>query len=186
MRTDQPDRYDAVLLQLRRYDDRLRRFGLRDRHLDWKVTTATRSGSPFARRRSRSCCCRCRAAGLLLFFVPYQLTAFIARRFTRERDVIATAQLFSGAAVYAAWFGALTFAAYALAGRTGAFIALVLLPLVALTSLRAIERESEVLASVRAWWLLRRARDETKTRLRRHRSELANVLDDVRAWLFDE
>src|SRR5690606_32837516 len=38
LRTEQPEWYGAALVQLRRYDDRLRRFGLRDAALDWEVT----------------------------------------------------------------------------------------------------------------------------------------------------
>src|SRR5262245_3503434 len=36
LRTADPERYDGILLRLRRYDQRLRRFGIRDRHLDWQ------------------------------------------------------------------------------------------------------------------------------------------------------
>jgi hypothetical protein len=47
----------------------------------------------------------------------------------------------------------------------------------------AIERESAVIDAVRAWWLLNRASPGARRRLRRHRSELADVLDQVHAWL---
>ena len=43
------------------------------------------------------------AAGLAVFWVPYRVTGLLARRATRERDVAATAKVFVGAAVYAAW-----------------------------------------------------------------------------------
>jgi hypothetical protein len=58
-----------------------------------------------------------------------------------------------------------------------------LMPLLAVTALIAIERESAVVDAVRAWGLLRRAHDDTRLRLRRRRSELADVLDDVHAWV---
>jgi hypothetical protein len=47
----------------------------------------------------------------------------------------------------------------------------------------AIERESAVLEGVRAWFQLRRTRAQTQLRLRRRRSELADVLDEVNEWL---
>ena len=105
LRTDQPDRDDTVLMQLRRYDDRLRRFGLRDRHLDWNVSN--REAAAFGAREVvlaivlLPLC----ALGFVLYFVPYQLTGFAARLTTKESDVFATAQVFTGAAIYAAWFG---------------------------------------------------------------------------------
>src|SRR3954464_10867507 len=38
LRAADPQRYDEILLRLRRYQQRLERFGIRDRHLDWKVS----------------------------------------------------------------------------------------------------------------------------------------------------
>jgi 1-acyl-sn-glycerol-3-phosphate acyltransferase len=183
LRQADPVRYDSVLLRLRRYDERLRRFGLRDRHLDWQIST--RDAVRFAAREIPLAIVLlplC-AIGLLLFFVPYQLTALVARRFTRERDIIATAQVFSGAAMYAAWLLIISTLVWFLAGRRAAFVVSLALPIVALLSLFAIERESAVIDAVRSWWLLRRAHADTRERLRRRRSELADVLDEVNDWL---
>ena len=183
LRRVDPDRYEAILLKLRRYDDRLRRFGLRDRHLDWNVTTedATR----FALREAEygivllPLC----VLGLVTFFIPYHVTGFLARKFTRHRDIVATAQVFTGAVVYALWLAVIAAAAWHFAGSTAGVAVLVLLPLVAVVSLFAIERESAVIDAVRAWWLLRRAHAESRERLRRRRSELADILDEVYRWL---
>ena len=85
LRTEQPDRYDTVLMQLRRYDDRLRRFGLRDRHLDWNVSD--REAAAFGVREFvlaivlLPLC----ALGFVLYFVPYQLTGLAARLTTKSR-----------------------------------------------------------------------------------------------------
>jgi hypothetical protein len=40
-----------------------------------------------------------------------------------------------------------------------------------------------VIDAVRAWRRLRRAAGETRERLRRRRSDLADLLDDVNEWL---
>jgi hypothetical protein len=50
-------------------------------------------------------------------------------------------------------------------------------------SLFAIERETAVAETVRAWFLLRRTRPATVERLHKRRSELADLLDEVRGWL---
>jgi hypothetical protein len=176
-------RYDQVLLRLRRYDQRLGRFGLRDRHLDWQIST--RDVRTFAVREAAfgllllPLC----ALGLLLFGAPYQLTGWVATRAAAARDVLATAQVFAGLAIYGAWLGALGGLAWWLGGAAAAGATLLLVPVVAIAALFAIERESAVLDAVRAWWLLRRAHRDTRARLRRRRSELADLLDDVNRCL---
>ena len=50
----------------------------------------------------------------------------------------------------------------------------------------AFERESAVLDAVRAWFLLTRTKADTRERLRRRRSELADVLDEVNTWLIEQ
>jgi glycerol-3-phosphate O-acyltransferase / dihydroxyacetone phosphate acyltransferase len=185
LRTVAPDRYDEILLKLRRYDQRLRRFGLRDRHLDWEVSR--KDAVTFAIRELAigvvllPLC----AIGLLAFVVPYQLTGFAARQFTKEKDVLATAQVFTGTAIYGAWLAIAGVIAWWLAGRTAAVLTVLLMPLLAIAALLAIERESAVADAVRAWRLLGRARHDTRERLRRRRSDLADVLDEVNQWLAD-
>ena len=183
LRRVDPERHDRILLRLRRYDERLRRFGLRDRHLDWQVST--RDAATFAAREIAlgivllPLC----ALGLVVFFVPYQFTGFIARRVARERDVIATAQLFSGLVIYGAWLVALGALVWLAAGPIAAAVATLSVPAVAVAALFALERESAVLDAVRAWWLLRRPHRDTRARLRRRRSELADLLDEVNQFL---
>ena len=183
LREADPERYDQILLRLRRYDARLRRFGLRDRHLDWEISA--QDVRTFAVRETivgivlLPLC----ALGLIVFFVPYQVTGFIARRAARQHDVIATAQVLTGLVVYGAWLAAIGALAWSMADRTAALTVMLLLPIVAVAALFAIERESAVIDAVRAWWLLRRARRSTRASLRRRRSELADLLDQVHRWL---
>jgi hypothetical protein len=122
-------------------------------------------------------------AALAAFAVPYYLTGRAARWFTREPDVAATAKVVGGFLIYAAWLALLAAVAWRLAGAGAALVLLAALPAVAVAGLFAIERESAVLDAVRAWFLLRRTAPDTRDRLRRRRSELADVLDEVNAWL---
>jgi glycerol-3-phosphate O-acyltransferase / dihydroxyacetone phosphate acyltransferase len=184
LRTVHPERYDELLHRIRRYDNRLRRFGLRDRHLDWQV-----SGSEAARFAARELLAAlvmgpAALAGLAVFAAPYYATQAVAKRLTRELDVLATAKLFAGVVLYGAWM-AIIAAAAGLAARSTAvgLAAFAALPVVAVAGLFAVERESAVLDAVRAWLLLRRTRAGTRERLRRRRSELADVLEAVNDWL---
>ncbi len=186
LRLADPDRYDAVLLRLRRYDGRLRRFGLRDRHLDWQVSAgdaAVFAGRELALAVVLLPLC---AAGFAIFFVPYHVTAFVARRVVQQRDVFATAQVFAGVVVYGAWLALIGLLVGRFAGTTAAWLTLATLPLLAIASLAAIERESAVVDAIRAWAHLRRAHLHTRARLRRDRGELAEVLDAVQRWLDSE
>jgi hypothetical protein len=121
-----------------------------------------------------------------LFWVPYHVTGFFARRATRERDVAASATVFVGAAVYAVWLIVIAITGWRLSGGRAAAIAAVAVPALALIGLFAIERESAVVATARAWLSLRRARAESRERLKRARSEIALLLDDVYEWLSAE
>jgi glycerol-3-phosphate O-acyltransferase / dihydroxyacetone phosphate acyltransferase len=183
LRSADPERYDQILMRLRRYDDRLERFGLRDRHLDWQIST--NDVWTFAVRELAygivllPLC----VLGLVVFAVPYQLTWIVARRVASGRDVVATAQVFAGAAIYAAWLGAIAALVWTTLGRTAALATTLLAPPFAVIALFAIERETAVLDAVRSWWLLRRAHHRTRERLLRRRSELADLLDEVNQWL---
>ena len=122
-------------------------------------------------------------AALALFAVPYRLTGLAARRFTREPDVAATAKVIAGAVVYGAWLLLLSSVAGWTAGRGAALSTALAIPALAVAGLFAIERESAVLETVRAWLRLRRARRRTRARLRQHRAELADVLDEINEWI---
>ncbi|HTH04147.1 MAG TPA: lysophospholipid acyltransferase family protein [Vicinamibacterales bacterium] len=183
LRAADPQRYDEILLRLHRYQKRLERFGLRDRHLDWTISTS--DAASFAIREALAAIVLgpLAVAALIMFAVPYHLTGYAARWFTSEPDVAATAKVVGGFLVYTAWLVALGVAARLAGVPHALLLSLVLLPPLAVAGLFAIERESAVLDAVRAWWVLTRTRTDTRERLRRRRSELADVLDEVNTWL---
>jgi 1-acyl-sn-glycerol-3-phosphate acyltransferase len=186
LRALDPQRYDEIFLRLRRYDQRLRRFGIGDRHLDWDVSP--RDAVTFALRELAFGVVLgpLAAVAMVLFAVPYHATGRAARAFTQEPDVAATAKVVGGAVIYGVWLALLASLVWWAGGTTAAAVSVLLIPVLAVAGLFAIERESAVLEAVRAWFLLRRARHETRERLRRHRSELAGVLDEVSQWLADK
>ena len=186
LRAAHPERYDEILLRLHRYQNRLERFGLRDRHLDW--TTSTRDAVKFAVNESLRALVLgpLAIAALVLFVVPYHLTGYVARWFTSEPDVAATAKVVGGFLIYGAWFLALGAAAAAAGMPHPVLIALLILPALAVAGLFAIERESAVVDAIRAWWVLTRTSSDTRERLRRRRSDLADVLDEVNEWMMEK
>ena len=182
LREHRPEWYEASLLQLRRYDQRLRRFGLADSTLDWN--TSFGDARRFAVRELPLALVLLPLAGaaLLLFAVPYTLTAATAR-LQKDTDVTATAKVLAGLFFYAVWVAIVAMTVGFLAGPTAGWIALAVLPLLGVAGLFAIERESAAWQTARSWLALRGARANTRSRLRRHRAELADVLDDVYEYL---
>ena len=178
LRSSHPDRYDDILLRVRRYDARLRRFGVRDRHLS--TDPAAADVVRFAAREALMALVLgpLALAGLAVFIVPYAGTALAAAAATRDEDVAASAKVLSGALIYGAWCGLLVAALGWRWGAAAAWTGAAALPVLAISALFAIERESAVVETVRAWWTLRRIRTGTRA-LRRRRSELADVLDEA-------
>lgn len=183
LRSEAPQRYEEIYLKFRRYDERLKRFGLRDRHLDWHISSGDVVTFAVRELLAALVLVPVSLAALALFVVPYLVTHGLARIFTIDVERAASAKVLTGMIVYPLWTIGGTIAAWKTAGPAAGIAALVLLPLMALAGLFAIERESAVLDTVRAWLLLRRTRRVTRRSLRRYRSELADVLDEVYEWI---
>jgi len=183
LRTANPQRYDDLLLRFRRYDQRLRRFGFRDRHLDWEVSTGDAVRFAVRELVAGIVLLPLSAVALAVFAVPYYFTGKGARWFTKEADVAATAKAVGGVLIYGAWLSLIAAAAWWIAGAKAGFLIVLAIPILAVAGLFAIERESAVIDAVRAWLLLRRTDPSTRERLRKRRSELADVLDEVNEWL---
>jgi glycerol-3-phosphate O-acyltransferase/dihydroxyacetone phosphate acyltransferase len=182
LRNERPEWYEAGVIQLRRYDNRLQRFGLRDRALDWAVSGEI--ALRFALReipRALVLVPVC-AATLVLFVVPYGVTASAAR-LSKDMDVTATAKVIAGTLLYGVWTIILAGAAAAAWGTAAGFGTLFGAPLLALAGLFAIERETAAWRTARSWLALRSARPETRNALKRHRAELATLLDHIGDWL---
>lgn len=182
LRADRPEWYDAALVQFRRYEDRMRRFGLHDTALDWTVSAA--AARAFAVREVPAALVLGPLAGLavLAFAVPYLVTA-AAARLSREMDVTATVKALAGLVIYGAWTAALTAAAGILAGPLAAVGTMIGLPVLAVVGLLSLERETAAWRTARAWFSLRGRRAVTRTALKRRRGELASVLDEMNEWL---
>ena len=183
LRAADPQRYDEILLRFHRYQKRLERFGLRDRHLDWTISTA--DAAKFAIREALAAIVLgpLAIAAVIMFAIPYHLTGYAARWFTREPDVAATAKVVGGFLIYTAWLVTLGVAAR-LAGIPACSLSHFCFfrrSLLQVSSRSNASRPSSTL-SVR-WWVLTRTRSDTRERLRRRRSELADVLDEVHTWV---
>jgi 1-acyl-sn-glycerol-3-phosphate acyltransferase len=182
LRESDPAWYESAVLQLRRYDQRMRRFGLRDRTLDWNTSRSDALAFLLRELPRALVLVPVAVAAIVLFAVPYLLTALVGR-IQKHSDVTATAKVLAGTAFYFAWIALAAWGAWRLWNGAAAAGAAVLLPLIGLAGLFAIERELSVWRTARAWLALRGTHPNTRQRLRRHRAELADVVDKVNAML---
>ena len=182
LRDADPAWYESALLQLRRYDERMRRFGLRDRVLDWN--TSRRDAIRFlAREIPRAVLLVPIAlAAIVIFAVPYALTALVGKT-QRYTDQTASAKVIAGVIFYTVWTLALAWVSRSTWGNGAGLVTALVLPALLLGGIAAIEREFSAWRTARAWWALRGTHPNTRQRLRRHRAELADVLDQVNATL---
>jgi 1-acyl-sn-glycerol-3-phosphate acyltransferase len=182
LREARPDWYENALVQFRRYDDRMRRFGLHDASLDW--TVGPKAVRTFIRRELPLALVLAPLAvvATAAFAVPYAVTA-AAARLSREMDVTATVKVISGLVIYGAWVIVVAGLSGLAWGPAVAVAVLAAMPVLAVTGLLAIERETAAWRTARAWISLRGARPVTRSALKRRRAELAAVLDEINDWL---
>jgi 1-acyl-sn-glycerol-3-phosphate acyltransferase len=182
LRREHPDWYEEALVQFRRYDERLRRFGMADDALDWNVSRA--AAWRFAARELPAALALAPVALLatIVFAVPYLLTA-AAARLSKDMDVTATAKVFGGTLLYGVWIALLSATAGWLWGASAAVGAAVLQPALAAAGLFAVERESAAWETARSWLAVRGAHPTTRKALKRRRAELAAVLEQVYEWM---
>lgn len=122
------------------------------------------------------------AAGVVLFWVPYRLTAMLPDRAGAAKDVQSTWKVLGGIAVYGVWLGLLAAGAAWLAGPWAAVAVAAGAPVLALLTLAVRDRWEEARTSARAWWLLRRKGD-LRRRLLKWRRILADRLEELRGEL---
>jgi 1-acyl-sn-glycerol-3-phosphate acyltransferase len=119
------------------------------------------------------------AAGHVVFFVPYQLTDWIATRPAIRLERQSTWKLLGGAVLYLAWIGLLAFGVtLAFGPKWGAASALGL-PSLALATQFVRDRWRQARTQARRYLLLRK-KGRVRERLLERRASLARSLDELR------
>ena len=183
LRAEDPDRYAALRARLAAYDARRRRFGLRDRDLDWRVSWW--ASLRFAARETLLglVLLPLAALGIVVFAVPYLLTGAIARRFAEDLSTHASVEAGGGALIYGLWVSILAVATGTWLDWPLGIAVLLALPFFAFAALAAFEREAAVFRIVQSWLAVARASTVARRRLAQQRADLADVLDEVYEWL---
>ena len=185
LRQRDPARLAGIMTQVEEFRKSLARFGLRERDLDQRIPAAQvirftlREGlvalllGPLA------------MAAVVVFAVPYWITGRIGR-WAPNLESRPLYQVIGGGLTHGAWIAAIAASAGTRTGTApGVAVGLALVALAVLGTL-AVERESAVWRTVRAFLALRRMPLRTRSALRQRRRALADALDEVRAWIESE
>ena len=182
LRRERPEWYEEALIQLRRYDDRLRRFGLADGALDFDMSSGAAWRFALRELPLALLLVPLAAVAVILFAAPYGMTA-AAARLSKDTDVTATMKALGGIGIYGLWISGLSITVGVLLGAWAGAAAMVLLPALAVAGLFAVEREWSAWRTARSWLAVRGAQPTTTTALKRRRGELAGVLEQVYQWM---
>lgn len=182
LREQDPARLAELMRLVEEHLASLARFGLRERDLDQRIPAA--EVIRFALREGLLALVLgpLALASIVVFAAPYWLTDRIGR-WAPNLQSRAVWQIIGGGLLHGAWIATLASLAGARAGTaTGVATGFGLVALAALGTL-AVEREAAVWRTTRAFFTLRRMPLRARGALRRRRAAVANVLDDVRAWV---
>jgi 1-acyl-sn-glycerol-3-phosphate acyltransferase len=182
LRQSDPARLAEILEQVEGYLANLGRFGLRERDVEQRIPAAevirfgVREGllalvlGPIA------------LASVAVFAVPYWLTDRIGR-WAPNLQSRAVWQIIGGGLLHAAWIAMLASLVGSRIGTTAGVTTGIGLVVLAVVGTLAVERESAVWRTIRAFFALRQMPLRARSALRRRRKALADALDDVRTWV---
>ena len=115
-------------------------------------------------------------AATALFWIPYQLVAFILRRLPLEQDVRSTWKLLLGIAIYLVWIIGWTVTAGVMRGWEFAVVILLGMPVIGIGGLLIRERSRWARDDIRRFFLLRSRRELIETLAARQR-DLASRME---------
>ena len=182
LRTDDPAQYNAILDDLRIYDDQLQAFGLRESDLDRRMPTGQIIRFVLLEGNLALVLAPAALLGVLGFAPPYRLTWALSRR-APDLQSRATWQVVGGVVVYGAWIAVLATLVGLWIGAGIGIVVAVMLPVLAFVGLAAFEREASVLRLVRALLASRKTPLRARASLKRQRAAIVTLLDRVRDWL---
>lgn len=118
--------------------------------------------------------------GAALFWPPYRLTEVLVGRSPADGSGRASVKLVTGAILFVLWIAALTAALWLLAGWRAGAAAMLMLPLLAVTTIVLLEKSGGALRDARRFFLLR-SRSSALGQLRTRQAALGKRLAELRA-----
>ena len=185
LRARDPGRFDEIVDEVGRYDRRLKRFGLLEQSVGDSVSRST--AVRFAIRESGALIVLAPviALGALVFTIPYLAVDGAVRALGAHLEEQATYKVIGGLAIHALWTILVSGIVAWFAGAGWGWLALATLPVLALATLFAWERERSVVATVRSYLAWQTLSTRAARALIGQRVGLARLMDETYAWLHD-
>ncbi len=176
-------RFDEIVDEVGRYDRRLERFGLLEQSVGENVSRTT--AARFAAREAAALIVLgpVIVLGALVFTIPYLAVDRAVRALGTHLEEEATYKVIGGLGIHAAWTAVVAGAVATLTGAAWGWLALGALPVLALATLFAWERERSVVATVRSYLAWQTLSTRAARALIGQRIGLAKLMDETYAWL---
>ena len=124
------------------------------------------------------------ALGIVLYWIPYQLTGILEKRLIKDQDVRATAKVLGGGILHILWTALLATLAGMRLGWIAAVCTLVVLPLIGVVTVHVTDRWKAAAGQARRFFLRERRRhelDELRARQHALAGRLHGLWEQVRA-----
>lgn len=182
LQRERPQQYDALVETVRRYDRRLTRFGLTPGMVGGNVSAAAVRRFALRETLMALLLTPLLVSGVLTFAAPYFLIKVLSTRVLKiGLEEQATYKLFGGVLFYPLWIALLSaLVAWQQGAGWGALVAL-LLPVLAVLTLFAWEREESVVDTVRAYFAWQRMSPAAARALIGQRRAIADAVDALAA-----
>jgi 1-acyl-sn-glycerol-3-phosphate acyltransferase len=120
------------------------------------------------------------AVGIIIFWVPYRLTAVVSDMRDPNEDTVSTNKVLGGGLLFLVWILLAALVIGITAGTGWGFLALLVLPALALVTVAITERWTDAWTDARRFFLLRR-HDDLLADLRETQRSIAWRLEELRA-----
>lgn len=182
LRERDPARLAEITAHVEDHLASLARFGLRERDLDQRIPAADVVRFALREGLLAVVLVPVALAGAVIFALPYRLTDGIGR-LAPNLQSRAVWQIIGGGLLHTVWIATIAALVGTRLGTPAGVAAGLGLVVLAIVGTLAVERETAVWRTTRAFFALRQMPLRARSALRRRRKALADALDDVRAWV---
>lgn len=182
LRKEAPDRLDPLLADVTKFREISARMGIEPSDLSMvpRVSVAIRWAAP--RILLSLVLIPLLIGGTILFYLPYRLITWVARKVRTGKESRSTVKLVAGAIIFLSWVLILTLLFWRASGPLGGLLSFVFLPILALLTISTQERVMKSLSDARAFLFLSR-RTSGHESLRQWRTRLAQQIEETRRQL---
>jgi 1-acyl-sn-glycerol-3-phosphate acyltransferase len=178
LRESDPERYETLRAEVRRYLRLLTLFGAREADVPRRYRLPNVLGYVARQLFMLVLVLPVALVGMAIWFVPFVLTRYVAPRFRPKLDQVATYKIGAALLAFPLWLAALVVGTWWVAGLRPSLVALAVLPVTGLAAVAWRDRQVEVREDLRVFLRARRL-PRGLDRLGEQRAHLADQFDGL-------